>query len=141
MEPKIVTRFMDQAELDRLRTRTTQIQFLGSPEEIRLFVAIGERAAELARRYFRQTRGKDMGPGDLDVFQLQMDIANVHLNGRPLQLLAFLLADETDFAHDIGQIHRFVDRRDGGIPAAVPLLFAQSGERPAGASAGIILPH
>jgi hypothetical protein len=123
-----------------LTDQGTPIKFALTPEDAYLVGAIVGRWHSIAREYFRKTRGRDLSQGDTDPTQLMLDLANVHLNGRPLRLHAMLLADATDFAHDCAMIHKHVDRLNGGIALAVPLYFATVGERPSGPQPGIILP-
>lgn len=106
-----------------------KINFSATLEDQILISKIADRMHEIATEYKRRYHRMDLG--DIDKIQLIMDVLNVHLNGRPLHLLRFLIADATDFQHDMLQIHLHVNRLTGGIPFAVPLRFATNGEHPA----------
>lgn len=110
-------------------------------EDARLCNAIADRAVSVARAHCMRTRGRDLSQGDIDWMQLAMDIQNVHVH-RGLRLTDFLFADATSFQNDLAMIHRYTDRRAGGINPRVPLKFAVAldGERPQ-AYSGLILPQ
>lgn len=50
-----------------------------------------------------------------DQISIEMDITATHANGMPLNLQALLVADDVNFAHDIGGIARHLDRQTGKL--------------------------
>lgn len=83
------------------------------------------RAQEIARDYKRRTGRTDLG--DIDAVQLLLDVTIADFD-RKIKLMQWLMADATDFQHDIMQIHLHVNRQSWRMPLAVPLIFASEGE-------------
>jgi hypothetical protein len=54
----------------------------------------------------------------IDREQLEMSISACHANGCPLNLEKLLNAKDVDLGHDVGGIHRFIDKRTGKIDPA-----------------------
>lgn len=86
-----------------------------SPADAELCVRIAGRGAAFMRQY----------KVDEDQMQAGCDIAVVHCNDGPLELLRFMMADVTDFAHDYSRIRRFLNRQTGRmhLPLGEALLF------------------
>lgn len=90
-----------------------RINFDGmTPAEIELCVRIAARGADFMKHY--------------GVVEDQMgaacDIAVVHNNDGKLDLLKFLQADVTDFAHDYARIRRCLNRQTGRLEPGQLLL-------------------
>lgn len=47
--------------------------------------------------------------------ELSIDITACHANGTPLRLADLLTADDTNFAHDVFGIHRYINRETGQL--------------------------
>ena len=77
-------------------------------DDIRLIHAIAERAAELYVRlgFLDRTSVR------FARFGIAHEIMTVHREIVPLRLQEFLDADDGNFAHDIGGIHRHLDNAD-----------------------------
>lgn len=52
---------------------------------------------------------------DRDLTPIMMDIAAVHANGCPLALAKLLEARDFDFIHDVGGIHKHLNRATGQL--------------------------
>ena len=83
-----------------------QVSFECGRDELITIHKITRRAARLAER---------VGIYDLDYMQLEMDITAAHCNGNPLDLDRLLLADDTNFGHDVFGIRKYIDRSTGKI--------------------------
>jgi hypothetical protein len=69
--------------------------------------------AAIAARAARELQGTNLFNGD--VVELEADIKAVHLNDLPLDLPAFLAADDYQFVHDILSIQQNIDRTTGQL--------------------------
>lgn len=65
---------------------------------------------------------------DEDAEQLEMSISACHANGCPLDLEKLITAEDVTLGHDVGGIHRFIDKRTGKID---PRKFDPRCSRPA----------
>lgn len=83
------------------------------------------RAQAVAREYKQRTGRVDLG--DIDALQLLLDVTIADFD-RQMKLLQWLMADATDFQHDVMQIHLHINRQTWRMPLAVPLIFASRGE-------------
>lgn len=79
------------------------ITFNVTKEDARLIMDIVNRVRDLA-----------IAPG-IDYLGLEMDVTACHANGCPLKLAELLGAKEFDFLHDIGGIHRHINRETGKL--------------------------
>jgi len=61
----------------------------------------------------------------IDVLALSMDIAATHLNGCPLKLEEWLVADDFNFFHDIYGIYNNLDRKTGQLKNCFLPRFAK----------------
>ena len=95
--------------------KTGELNMQCDPQEKELALRIAIRGAEFMRQYGVEE----------DVLTAAMDIIAVHLNDRPLRLLAFALSDITDFAHDYSRIRRLINRTTGHVPSEIELKFAE----------------
>lgn len=90
------------------------------PNERELCMRIAMRGAEFMRNYGVEE----------DVLTAAIDIAAVHKNFQPLQLLSFAItSDATDFAHDYSRIRRLINRTTGLLPSDTVLKFAQKADK------------
>lgn len=87
-----------------------------SPADSELIGKIVRRGMQMAR---------DHGRNDIDQMTCVMDIATLHCNGTPLDLFAFLLANDEDFRVDFVKIGVHIDRKAGIIQHGVRLKFAK----------------
>lgn len=60
----------------------------------------------------------------LDTLSLSLDLASVHLNGRPLDLLKLLAAPDFDFCYDVFGISRNLDRRNARLSPSFEPRYA-----------------
>jgi hypothetical protein len=75
--------------------------------EHELCQAIATRAHDLDAKH----NGRDASP----MLTWIMDITVTHANGCPLNLAAFLAADDSEFVHDAFGIARHIDRKTGQL--------------------------
>lgn len=77
-----------------------------SREDHALIVKIVKRAIAMAL---------DLGENPPDTQTLVMDLTACHGNGCPLKLEELLAAGDSDFAHDVFEIGRHVNRKTGKL--------------------------
>lgn len=84
---------------------TTMIQWSKSKPEVLTIAKIARRAVKMAEK------------NGVDYSQMTavMDIEACHCNGCPLKLSELLLADDSNFAHDVFGIRRHIDRETGQL--------------------------
>ncbi len=71
-----------------------------------------EIEAKIAKRAVAMAKKMGVKYTQMDAI---MDIDACHSNGNPLKLLDLLQADDTNFAHDVFGIRRFIDRTSGKL--------------------------
>ena len=69
---------------------------------------------QIARRYKALAARHDER---VNAFEIEMDVACVHLNVVALRLDDLLKADDFNFWHDVGGIHALLDRETGTLAA------------------------
>lgn len=79
-----------------------EINLTASTEDRKLITEIVERAGVVFEDSF-------------DATSASMDITATHLNGTPLDLIAFLNADEFNFRHDFAGIIKHMNRNTGKL--------------------------
>lgn len=78
-----------------------------SPRDIQLIAAIADREIALAKSL--------KSPVLLDRTICMMDVATIHCNDTPLNLLGFLLGNQNDFMEEFNGIGLNIDRRTGRL--------------------------
>jgi hypothetical protein len=59
-----------------------------------------------------------------------MDLTACHANGCPMDFETLLSAPDADFVHDVGGIHRYIDRTTGRLgDCFVPRCAARDAEK------------
>lgn len=86
-----------------------------SSKDMQMILAIADRCVAEARANGVDHIKKEM---------VAQDIATVHCNGTPLNLLQILLVDSTDFRHDVVGIGVHLDRTSGKLLNDFKPLFA-----------------
>lgn len=97
--------------------RTMFLNWEGSPEDYKLVIQIAVRGCEAARA---------QGVTHLTEEATARDIMCAHLNGCPLKLMQFLMADATDFRHDFVGIGVHLDRTSGKLLNDFKPIFAET---------------
>lgn len=83
----------------------------------------GGDTLDQARRYLGRTDSPETRK------ELEMDLAAVHCNACRLDLPGLLSSAPLDFAHDVGLIPLYLDRKTGGLTGLFEPRFAQRKER------------
>lgn len=102
----------------------TPVSFEVSADDGALISRIALRAARWAR---------DHG-GFWSVLDASMDVTAAHANGCPLRLADLLDADDSNFAHDVFGIRRYIDRNTGHIVGGFWPRFAAPAHAEGGAA-------
>ncbi len=90
------------------------ISFKTTKEDAIKIVAIARRACMAA---------KAIGV-KIDMMEMDMDITACHSNGCPLKLDDLLIADDSNFLHDVFGIRRHIDRKTGQLGGCFLPRFA-----------------
>lgn len=91
------------------------------PHELKLCLALGERASKIVGQLARERRP---GLADPDMFLLGQDFATVHARC-PLRLVDWLTCDDLTFADELGKMMRGLNRVLCIFDASVKLRFAR----------------
>lgn len=92
------------------------LNFNCSPNDMALIVKCGARCYDIVHN----------GHGvECDAMLQAMNLAAVHCNGRPMKLLQLLMADNSDFIRDMGNIHHFLNTETGKLPDSLKLIFEE----------------
>jgi len=93
-----------------------------TPEDMRLCIALGSRAAEIVSAWAREKRRTDV---EVSAMILAMDFATVHLV-RPLKLYQLLITDDLSFTAEFVAVQRGIIRPLASFDNAITLAFAAS---------------
>lgn len=100
-----------------IRSPYGAINFAGlTDNDTQLCILIADRGAEFMQQY---------GVTE-DRMGAACDLAVVHCNDGALDLLKFLHADSTEFAHDYSRIRRFINRQTGRLPSDCKLVHRKA---------------
>lgn len=91
------------------------------PHELKLCLALGERASKIVGQLARERRP---GLADPDMFLLGQDFATVHYRC-PLRLVEWLTCDDLTFADELGKMMRGLNRVLCIFDVSVNLRFAR----------------
>lgn len=67
----------------------------------------------------------NVGQSGTTRLELEMDLTACHANGCPLKLRELLAAEPYEFAHDVGGIHRHINRETGQLENCFLPRFAR----------------
>lgn len=96
------------------------IKLIPTFEDHAMIAKIADRAVTLAASHGRL----------VDRLPVAMDISACHLNGNPLRLRDLLNADDGNFAHDVFQIERHIDRKTGKLDGRFVPRFSLPPDEP-----------